>query len=210
VSTSGALGGGLAALVLYLGGGAGAFVVLILVFSLTWVSTRVGYARKQRLGTAERLEGRNAGQVLANIGVAAACAGWSGIQGSDLLLVGCTAALAEAAADTVSSECGQVASASARLITTWERVPAGTDGGVTLAGTLAGLAAAVTVAATAAFVHLVPGKTVWVIATVGTAGMLADSLLGALLERRRLLGNNAVNLLGTLFAAVVALVWARS
>jgi uncharacterized protein (TIGR00297 family) len=209
VSTSGALAGGLAALALYIGGGPGAFVVLLVVFSLTWASTRIGYAHKQRLGTAEKREGRNSGQVLANIGVAAACAGLSGMRGGEMLLLGCAAALAEAAADTVSSECGQVASASARLITTWERVPAGTDGGITLAGSLAGLAAASAVAVTAGFVHLVPWRSVWVIATLGTAGMLADSLLGALLERRRLLGNNAVNLLGTLFAAILAVVWAR-
>jgi uncharacterized protein (TIGR00297 family) len=209
VSTSGALAGGLAALVLFIGGGPGAFVVLLVVFSLAWVSTRIGYAHKQRLGTAEKREGRNAGQVLANVGAAAVCAGLSGIHGGELLLVGCSAALAEAAADTVSSECGQVASASARLITTWESVPAGTDGGITASGSLTGVIAAGLVAVTAGFVHLVPWRTVGVIATVGTAGMMADSLLGALLERRRLLGNNAVNLLGTLFAVILALVWAR-
>jgi uncharacterized membrane protein len=69
--------------------------------------------------------------------------------------------------------------------------------------------AAAVVGVTAGLVHLVPWKTVGVIAAVGTVGMLTDSLLGALLERRGLLGNNAVNLLGTLFAAGLALVWAR-
>jgi uncharacterized protein (TIGR00297 family) len=209
VSTAGALAGGLAALVLYFCGGPGAFAVLLVVFSLTWISTRIGYAHKVRLGTAEKREGRNAGQVLANIGVAAVCAGFHGIVGGDVLLVGCAAALAEAAADTVSSEVGQATSNSARLITTWDRVPAGTDGGITAAGTIEGLVAAAVVGVTAGVVHLVPWKTVGVIAAVGTVGMLTDSLLGALLERRGLLGNNAVNLLGTLFAAALALVWAR-
>jgi uncharacterized membrane protein len=36
------------------------------------------------------------------------------------------------------------------------------------------------------------------------AGMIGDSLLGALLERRRLLNNDGVNLLGTVIAAAAA------
>jgi uncharacterized membrane protein len=36
------------------------------------------------------------------------------------------------------------------------------------------------------------------------AGMLTDSYLGALLERRNLLNNDAVNFLGTLAAACAA------
>ena len=42
----------------------------------------------------------------------------------------------------MSSECGQALRREARLITTFERVPAGTDGGVTLGGTAAGAVAA--------------------------------------------------------------------
>ena len=56
-------------------------------------------------------------------------------------------ALAEAAADTVSSECGQAFSDRARLITTFEEVAAGTDGGVSLVGTLTGACAALLVSA---------------------------------------------------------------
>src|ERR1700687_5663903 len=44
-----------------------------------------------------------------------------------IFLLAMAAALSEAAADTVSSELGQVRSQEARLITTWEQVPAGTD-----------------------------------------------------------------------------------
>ena len=39
----------------------------------------------------------------------------------------------------------------------------------------------------------------------GTIGNIADSLLGANLERRKLLNNNAVNFLNTLIGALVAL-----
>ena len=47
------------------------FAGLLAVFVLTWVTTRFGYKRKQRLGTAEARSGRNALQVLANLGTSA-------------------------------------------------------------------------------------------------------------------------------------------
>jgi len=74
VNLSGALAGGLACFFLFAGLGPAAFGVLVTLFVLTWVSTRLGYRRKQALGLAERREGRNAWQVLANLAVAAAAA----------------------------------------------------------------------------------------------------------------------------------------
>jgi uncharacterized membrane protein len=45
------------------------------------------------------------------------------------------------------------------------------------------------------------------VVVAGVAGMIFDSLLGALFERKGYLNNDAVNLLGTGFAVVVAWVW---
>ena len=77
VTNSGALVGAVSCFVLYLGGGPGAFAALVSVFALAWITTRLGYQRKQKLGTAERREGRKGSQVLANLGVATACAALS-------------------------------------------------------------------------------------------------------------------------------------
>ena len=52
------------------------------------------------------------------------------------------AAMAEATADTVSAELGQVLGGTPWMITSLRRVPAGTDGAVSLLGTLAGAVAA--------------------------------------------------------------------
>ena len=60
VTNSGALAGAVICIVLYLCGGPGAFAALISVFALAWVTTRLGYQRKQKLGIAERREGRKA------------------------------------------------------------------------------------------------------------------------------------------------------
>jgi uncharacterized membrane protein len=43
-----------------------------------------------------------------------------------------------------------------------------------------------------------------VIVFAGVMGNLADSVLGAALERRHYIGNDTVNFLNTLFAALVA------
>jgi uncharacterized protein (TIGR00297 family) len=205
VSLSGAIAGGAVCFLLYAGVGLGAFVALVSVFALTWVSTRFGYRRKEKLGTAERLDGRTALQVLANLAVAAGCAGlWALTAGRAVVLLALSAALSEAAADTVSSELGQARCAKARLITTWEEVAAGTDGGVSWAGTVAGIAAAVVVSLVCVFAALVPLRWLGISIVAAVTGMIADSFLGAVMERRKLLNNDAVNFLGTLIAAGVA------
>ena len=131
VSLSGAVAGAIMSFTLYAAAGAGAFVALVSVFVLTWIATRFGYSRKQSLGTAERGDGRNALQVLANLGVAGASAAfYRAFHGNPMFLLAMSAALSEAAADTVSSELGQACTTRACLITTFQEVPAGTDGGV--------------------------------------------------------------------------------
>jgi uncharacterized protein (TIGR00297 family) len=189
---------------LYAGAGPPAFAALLSVFALTWITTHLGYKRKQKLGTAEKREGRSASQVLANLGVAAACACLYAMSGGTVFLLALAAALSEAAADTVSSEVGQAVSQGARLITTWQRVPAGTNGGVSIAGTLAGVAAATLVTLTCIFTRLLPLNLLWISLLASVCGVLADSYFGAWLERRGLLGNDSVNFLSTLVASLAA------
>jgi uncharacterized protein (TIGR00297 family) len=203
VSKSGALAGAIVCFSLYAGAGAGAFGALVSVFVLAWITTRTGYRRKENLGTAERTGGRTASQVLANLGVAAGFASLYALSGKTICLFAIAAALSEAAADTVSSEIGQIGKERVRLITTWREVPAGTDGGVTLLGTVAGIGAAIIVSAVSVLGGMVPWNRIWIPIFAAFAGTIADSLLGALFERRKLLNNDLVNLLGTLVAALV-------
>jgi len=203
VSRTGAIAGGVVCFVLFACAGPGAFAALFSVFALTWLATRLGRVRKQRLGTAERREGRTASQVVANLGVASLCATLFAFGGSIVWLLAMAAALAEAAADTVSSECGQAFSENARLITTFAAVPAGTDGGVTLLGTAAGAGAAILVSAVCALIGL-PANWLWIPAVAGVFGMLADSYIGALFERPGQINNDGVNFIGTAVAAGVA------
>jgi len=206
VSVSGAVAGVVICFVLFALGGPGTFAVLVALFALTWLATRVGYRRKQNLGTAENRDGRTASQVLANLGAGAVCIVFYQISGRNPWLIAFAAALAEAAADTVSSEIGQSRTETARLITTWEAVPAGTDGGISLWGTLAGVAAAAMIGTVAGAVGLVPWGKIGIPISAAIAGMIVDSFLGAGLERRNWLNNDAVNFLSTLVA--VGLAWA--
>ncbi len=204
VNRSGALAGGLACFLLFAGAGPAAFATLAALFLMTWASTRLGYRRKLALGLAERREGRNAWQVLANLAGAALGSVLFGATGNRLWLVAAMGALAEAATDTVASEIGQYRSSGARLITTWERVPAGTDGGITISGSIAGMAAGLVIAAVATVGGMRPQAQLWIPVVAGFAGMLIDSLLGATLQRRGCIGNEAVNLFSTLAAAALA------
>jgi uncharacterized protein (TIGR00297 family) len=191
---------------------------LLAVVCLTVLSTRMGRKRKELLGTAERRQGRTAAQVAANLGVAAISSsglaqswliesGWirAAAYAPAILLTLPLAALAEAAADTVSSEIGQVLGGQPRMITTLRRVEPGTDGGVSLIGTLAGMAAAGIVAAVGAWALGGGATFFWVSTAGGVLGLFVDSLLGATLERRGWLNNDAVNFLSTASAALFAL-----
>jgi uncharacterized protein (TIGR00297 family) len=206
VTNSGALVGAVSCFVLFLCAGPGAFAALITVFALAWTTTRFGYPRKQKLGIAERQEGRKASQVLANLGVATACAVFSTLSYNNrtLFLLAMAAALSEAAADTVSSELGQAFAEKANLITTWRPVPPGTDGAVSLIGTLAGVGAAGIVSSVCFLGGLLPRQWLAISAVAAVLGMVADSFLGAWLEARHLVNNDSVNFLGTLLAALAA------
>jgi uncharacterized protein (TIGR00297 family) len=193
-----------------------ALIPVLAVFLLAFLTTRTGREKKERLGAAERREGRTAAQVAANLGVAALASsefaqswligtGWFSRIAPALLFAAGLAALSEAAADTVSSEIGQVLGGRPRMITTLRPVEPGTDGAISLAGTLAGVAAAAIVAL-AGGLALGGGRTMLMASwTGGVFGLFFDSLLGATLERRGWLNNDAVNFLSTAAAAAFAL-----
>jgi uncharacterized protein (TIGR00297 family) len=197
-------------------------LALLMVFFVT--SSALGRYRAGAKPARTEPEGRSAPQVLANGGVAAALsvlalAGWA--HGAQYALVG---AVAAAAADTWATEIGSVGSWPAWSVIDGSRVPAGRSGAVSLPGTAAAVAGAAVIGTVAALLGAVaasngsgeplggamrllapaPG---WIPLGVlaGTAGMFADSLLGATLEDRiGWIGNDGVNLGCTLVGACVA------
>jgi len=206
VNRFGAVAGGFACFLLFAGIGPGAFATLAALFATTWGATRLGYQRKLALGVAERKEGRTEWQILANLAAAALSSVVYSATGNRVWMVATLAALAEAATDTVASEIGQYRGSRARMITTWEQVPAGTDGGITILGSSAGLAAGLVIAMIGSVGWMISPAQIWIPVAAGFAGMLIDSVLGATLQRRGWISNQGVNFVGTVAAAALAYV----
>jgi uncharacterized protein (TIGR00297 family) len=156
-------------------GGLPAAGALLTFFASSSALSRVGEARKRALPLAQsKGSQRDAWQVLANGGVATLCVAAGQPRG----MLG---ALAAAGADTWATELGLLASAAPRLITTLERVPAGTSGGVTLQGLGASLGGALAVGL--AYAALGGGwSSVGRAVAGGLAGAIVDSLLGATVQ----------------------------
>ena len=126
-------------------GGLPASTALVTFFITSSALSRFKMREKARRGVLAQAKGgrRDAWQVLANGGVAAACLGSWGARG----VPGFLGALAAAGADTWATELGLLARRPPRLITSLRPVQPGTSGGITPEGTLAAIAGAMTVGA---------------------------------------------------------------
>ncbi|HEY1976063.1 MAG TPA: DUF92 domain-containing protein [Candidatus Baltobacteraceae bacterium] len=233
LSPSGALAAFVVGTVVFGSKGWPGAAVLFAFFLPSIVLSRIGRKRKRAMLDVGKLGARDAWQVLANGGVAAACALPYGGGYAPLAAAAFAGAFAAAAADTWGTEIGTLARGAPRSILTLRPMVTGLSGGITPAGTAATFAGAAVVAAVAAATHV--AAFVPVVAG-GVAGALLDSVLGASLQALRWcpscatacetnphhcatpttlrrgfgwLENDAVNLTATLAGAVVAGVLAR-
>lgn len=207
VNRSGAAMGFLLGVAIYMGYGYKSFLILLAFFLMGSIATRLGYARKAARGVAEGRRGaRSWREATANTLTAAFFSVLVITTHFEAaFLAALIAALAEAAGDTISSEIGQWVSGRAYMITTLKPVPAGQDGGISLAGSAAGLAASVAIVTLGYGLKLCRPETAVVVLFAAGAGNLLDSFLGATIERRGLVGNATVNFTGTCFAGGLAL-----
>src|SRR5688572_14676871 len=158
-------------------------VLLVAFFVSSTILSHWGRARKeaQTESLLDKGANRDGLQVLANGGVFAVAALGAALfpelRGSIWKPIG-AGALAAAAADTWGTEVGVLLGRGPRSILGWRPVPAGTSGGVTVAGSLASLAGAMFMAVMCLAVGWAAQVAV-VAAIGGIVGAFSDSLLGA-------------------------------
>jgi uncharacterized protein (TIGR00297 family) len=206
VRPSGAIAGGLLGTVILAFGTAPLYLLLWVFFGVGTLATRFRKGRKEAMGKAEEKGGRRgAANVLANVTVAAFCALVAGLgPNGDVFRLAAAAALATALMDTVGTEIGQSVASPTVLLPDFRRVPPGTDGAVSVAGTAAGFAAAGLLAlAGASTLLLTAGGALAVVFAAG-AGTLLESLLGRSGAPWRISNGHVLNFLNTLAGAVAA------
>ncbi len=183
--------GNIVGIAIYLQGGFHPFLTLIFFFFIADISTRM-----TRMGNAEKHEIRTTGNIIGNslpALLALSMNSFTGFYG----------AMSAALADTLSSELGLLSKKKPVLITTFEKVKAGTDGGITWFGLVAALIGAVFIA----LVHFYIFQNILlaiIIIIAGLFGSIVDSFFGAVFERKKILTNTHVNFIGSSAGAILA------
>jgi len=182
------------------------FLLLFAFFVLGTAATKFGYRQKAAAKLAQAKGGRRgAANAFSKTTVPALAAVFAATTGQPVLFaLAAAGAFATAASDTCSSEIGQVVGRRTFLITSLRPVPRGTEGAVSLEGTLAGVAASLVVGGLGYAVALYPASGVALVAIAALVATTLESLVGATLEKRGLVDNDAVNFLNSLAGALVA------
>lgn len=206
VGRSGAVVGTLLGTTIWAFAGGRAFALLFAFFVLGTAATKLGYARKAAAGIAQEKGGRRGpGNALSKTSIPALAAIFVATTAyPQLFALALAGAFATAAFDTVSSEVGKAYGRRTYLITTLRAVPRGTDGAISLEGTLSGLAAALLVGGLGAALGLYPAAGILAVVVAAFIATTLESVVGATLEKRGLLDNEAVNFLNSLAGALLA------
>ena len=183
-------------------------VVLYLV--LGSAVTKLGFRDKQRRGLAEARGGSRGPENVwgsAATGAALALLIGAGVEPRSMLLVGFAASFAAKLADTFGSEIGKRWGRTTVLITSFRRVPPGTEGAISLEGTLASALGSLLMSVLMLALQLLPSWPVTgLVMLIGLVATLAESLFGALVQDRfDWMSNELVNALQTSLAAVLAI-----
>jgi uncharacterized protein (TIGR00297 family) len=208
VRPSGALAGAAMGTVILAFGSLSLYLLLWVFFGGGTLATRFRKARKQAMGKAEEKGGRRgAANVLANVSVAAFSSLVAGLSPSgDVFRVAAAAALATALMDTVGTEVGQAVASPTVLLPDFRRVPPGTDGAVSVAGTLAGVFGAAILAWVGVAGLVLTEAAACVVVLAALLGTVVESLLGRAGAPWRVSNGHVLNFINTLVGAAAA--WA--
>ncbi|MCK6542474.1 DUF92 domain-containing protein [bacterium] len=167
-----------------IGGWMWALPILVFFISSSLLS-RLGKRRKAQFDTIfEKGSTRDAGQVLANGGLAGAVALAAQLYPGEVWYIVYLAVIAAATADTWATEIGTFFQATPRSVLHWRKVQPGTSGGISLPGTLGAFTGSLWIAMTGAYVmgENLNIQGLWFVTLAGFLGSIADSFLGATLQ----------------------------
>ncbi|HWQ65663.1 MAG TPA: DUF92 domain-containing protein [Methanospirillum sp.] len=184
------------------------FLIMLAFFILGAASSRYQIDYKKSLHVEQEKGGvRGYINVFANGLVSTVAAVGFGVTQHPLFIALYIGSVATAGADTVAGEIG-VCSGRPFLITTFKPVPEGTNGGVSVLGEVAGLFASVFICGCAVLLG-VADLPIFIAGVLGgLIGANLDSLIGEVLENKKIVGNAGTNFLSTLGGGVVtALLW---
>lgn len=206
LTVAAAIAGALVCTSIFIGVGWTGVALMTAFFVMGTLVTSWKKKPKEVLGLAQENKGRRTtGQVLAN-GGAGGVLGLMAIifpQQASLFLLLVAAAFSSATADTISSELGSVYGRRFYDVLSFRKVQPGPDGVISGEGLLFGIIGSAVIAAIYSIAEGWHQNFAWIV-LAGTIGNLADSYLGAILERRQIIGNDAVNFLNTAIATLVA------
>ena len=194
-------------LIVYTGIGYLGLLMLILFFVFGTGATHWKVHKKNKFKVYQiQKNGRNALQVIANGGIAAFLSFLAILFPKFLgtLQIMVIGSISAALADTLSSELGMIYGSAYFDIISFKKVDPGPDGVISMEGLLIGLLGSAIIS----FVYCiltVSFHPFFIIILAGTIGNVADSLLGATLERNGFIQNNIVNFLNTMVGALVCL-----
>jgi len=180
-------------------------LIMLTFFIIGSLATKYKYAYKKRLGIEQGQGGaRGYRNVFANGLAASAAAVLYGVFVRPEFIVIYVGCVATAAADTLASEIG-VTGGTPYLITTFKKVPVGTNGGVTLTGEAVAVVGGFAVSFVALLLNVITPEMAAICTITGFIGTNIDSLVGATLENKGYLGNAGTNLIATVTGGIVAL-----
>ncbi len=181
------------------------FFVVMMFFILGSIFTKFRYSEKEFLGVAQGKQGRRGYMnAFANAGVGIVGSVLYGLTGDVIFIALFLGSISTATADTLASEIG-VTGGKPYLITTFRQVQPGTNGGVTVLGELACIFGAVIICGMAFVLGVAPWYVCLIGVVTGFIGTNLDSLYGALLENKKIIGNSGTNLLATLSGGIIAM-----
>lgn len=193
-------------------GGFQAWSTCALYFLIGTFVTKLKMSEKENAGIAEKRNGmRGPENVWGSAATAAIFCSMLGHGGNDnLLKLAFMSSLATKASDTSASEIGKAFGKNTFLITNLKRVPAGTEGAVSLEGTIAGIVGSILIAVYGIEIGWVQDwNQLGVVVISSFVATTIESFLGATIQNDKIFTNEFINFINTMVGSLVTILLER-